>query len=373
MRRKPSCLLKMRPQPARAQQPLSRGLARAGGLTGLVAVALIPGFACSTSSRIQPALSGFPAAGRPVASAGHDPELWSSRRRIDFQRQVEIVAHNLMKSLPPVSGPGSVLYLGAHVADPGGDNALLLTEGVGAAAPEHPFLYSVDPVGPAAVAGLLPGDQLLAFAGVSIRRAGDLESVPSGLDPDSPLTVQVLRDGRELAFLLPKRYRQRGLELFVVDQDRIKAFTTHKGISVTTAMLEFLQSPDELAVVLGHEIAHVVRGHLSGSYLGVGYTLPFSRDVEREADRVGLELAYNAGYDPRVGVDIWERFASDLSGAFSSEFFATHPTSAERITLARNVAERLLASGPCPPRLTRIRGPRPPCGMQGETARPSPG
>ena len=117
---------------------------------------------------------------------------------------------------------------------------------------------------------------------------------------------------------------------------------------------------DEVAIVMGHEIAHALREHgrerMSEQYLkvaGIGLaatflnlsslkadllskavdltlTLPHSRTHETEADVIGLELAARAGYDPRAGVRVWKKMSA-AGGGQPPQFLSTHPSHASRI------------------------------------------
>jgi predicted Zn-dependent protease len=119
-------------------------------------------------------------------------------------------------------------------------------------------------------------------------------------------------------------------------------------------------SDDELAAIIGHEIAHALREHgrerasqqaaqnavlgIGGALLGIGdigtglaqivadvtYGLPNSREFEREADRMGVELAARAGYDPRAAVTLWQKMAQ-VGGGGPPQFLSTHPSSSSRI------------------------------------------
>ncbi|MFZ3114913.1 MAG: M48 family metallopeptidase [Syntrophales bacterium] len=125
---------------------------------------------------------------------------------------------------------------------------------------------------------------------------------------------------------------------------------------------------DELAAVMGHEIAHALREHgrerMSEAYVQqigmfglaalvgatakdeqkaaatmeiaslvttIGLTLPHSREQEREADRMGLELAARAGYDPQAAVSLWRKMTA-AGGATQPEFLSTHPSGESRIS-----------------------------------------
>ena len=120
-------------------------------------------------------------------------------------------------------------------------------------------------------------------------------------------------------------------------------------------------SDDEIAIVMGHEIAHALREHsreqvsqaiAAQTAIGVGAALlglgdgaanltgaayealiatRFSRTDESEADRIGLELSARAGYDPRAGVTLWQKMLKANQGGRPPEFLSTHPAEANRI------------------------------------------
>ncbi|HSE92230.1 MAG TPA: M48 family metallopeptidase [Methylomirabilota bacterium] len=133
-------------------------------------------------------------------------------------------------------------------------------------------------------------------------------------------------------------------------------------IAFYTGILDKLQmNDDEVAAVMGHEIAHALREHgrerasqqiatavgagVVGSALGVGkggtdlvalvgqvtFLLPYSRLHETEADRMGVELAARAGYDPRAAIALWQKMAKLADGGGTPSFLSTHPSNEERI------------------------------------------
>jgi predicted Zn-dependent protease len=116
---------------------------------------------------------------------------------------------------------------------------------------------------------------------------------------------------------------------------------------------------DEVAAIMGHEIAHALREHarermgktaatrigasLLSAFLGLGsagdtllnmggqlLTLKFSREDESEADIVGMELAARAGFDPHAGVTLWQKMLATSKGA-PPQFLSTHPSGTTRI------------------------------------------
>jgi len=151
----------------------------------------------------------------------------------------------------------------------------------------------------------------------------------------------------------------------VFRDDQANAFALPGGrIGVYEGLLKVAQNQDQLATVIGHEVAHVVARHpgerISTSYatqtglqllqilsgaassdknqlfgllgLGaqVGILLPFSRTQETEADRLGLDLMAKAGFDPRQSVELWRNMAK-VAGAKPPEFLSTHPSGTSRI------------------------------------------
>lgn len=146
--------------------------------------------------------------------------------------------------------------------------------------------------------------------------------------------------------------------------DQVNAFCMPGGrIAFFTGIIDKLKlTDDEIAAVMGHEIAHALREHgrdrmskstITGAVTGIGgailsawsgydvrglantagqmVVLKFSRDEEREADLVGLDIAARAGYDPRAGVALWNKMATLNGRGAPIELLSTHPGGANRI------------------------------------------
>jgi predicted Zn-dependent protease len=150
-------------------------------------------------------------------------------------------------------------------------------------------------------------------------------------------------------------------EVVLIGSQQVNAFCMPGGkIAFYWGILSRLQlSDDEVAMIMGHEMAHALREHarermgksfatrgaleLGSALLGLGntgrlvagmgeqmLTLVFSRDDESEADLVGMELAARAGYNPAAGVTLWQKMATVNKGA-PPEFLSTHPSGPTRI------------------------------------------
>lgn len=152
-------------------------------------------------------------------------------------------------------------------------------------------------------------------------------------------------------------------EVNVINSDELNAFCMPGGrIMVYSGLINKLNLTDaELAVVMGHEIAHALREHsrermsqamlaqgaigIGAAVLGVGSSTTdtagmayqalvatkFSRNDETEADRMGLELSARAAYDPRAGITLWQKMTAASGGARPPEILSSHPAGANRV------------------------------------------
>ncbi|MBE0637656.1 MAG: M48 family metallopeptidase [Bacteroidales bacterium] len=155
-------------------------------------------------------------------------------------------------------------------------------------------------------------------------------------------------------------------EINLINDDTPNAWAMPGGkMVVYTGILPYTKTPEGLAVVIGHEIAHVVARHgnermsqglliqtgglalsvalaekpaetqqlfMAAFGIGsqVGISLPFSRTHEYEADYLGLMFMAMAGYNPNAAVEFWERMSS-MGGAKPPEYLSTHPSDQNRI------------------------------------------
>jgi predicted Zn-dependent protease len=165
-------------------------------------------------------------------------------------------------------------------------------------------------------------------------------------------------------------------ETHIIGSNELNAWCMPGGkIAVYTGLMDKLAlSDDELAAVMGHEIAHALREHgrekasqavgvgfaaalggVIGAYYGldasVGQKLagvagdlafmrPNSRGMEQEADRIGVELAARAGYDPQAAISLWEKMAR-ASGSSAPQWLSTHPSNETRLADLRVYTERV--------------------------------
>ncbi len=230
-------------------------------------------------------------------------------------------------------------------------------------------VFAVAADSPAEAAGVRTGDVVVTVdgRGYATARQG-LEWLESWTESTLPLELK--RGGRIRSVVLQGvpacRY---AVEL--VPSDDVNAFADGKRVGITTGMMRFVESDDELALVIGHEIAHNVLGHVSrrqanslagallGALVDIGAAaagvdtggvgtrmgmqaggIAYAKDFEAEADYLGTYLAARAGFEIRDAPLLWRRMAVEHPGSIGGGFLATHPSTPERATaLARTVEE----------------------------------
>ncbi len=182
---------------------------------------------------------------------------------------------------------------------------------------------------------------------------------------DAAINAYVLCVTRELTAQLSGPAARLQWQVVVFDDLSPNAFALPGGkIGVNRGMLRVARTQDQLAAVVGHEIAHVQAEHanermsaayaassaiglgaaaasgmdpaygqavnLLGTGAQLGVLMPYSRAHEREADLMGLDLMARAGFDPDSSIVLWERMA-ELSSRKPPEFLSTHPSEETRM------------------------------------------
>ena len=162
-------------------------------------------------------------------------------------------------------------------------------------------------------------------------------------------------------------------ESHVLSTDEVNAWCMPGGkVAVYTGLINKLQvTDDELAAVMGHEMGHALREHTReqmsqqaitqtaigglGALFGIGdlgqsaagmvanvtMQLPKSRGMETEADRIGVELAARAGYNPQAAIALWQKMEK-LAGSQPPKWLSTHPPSADRVADLQNQIAKVM-------------------------------
>jgi len=212
---------------------------------------------------------------------------------------------------------------------------------------------------------LLPDEQMDAMGVQSFEQIK--QETP--ISKDQNITQYVLCIANKIIPNVPQNPDPGKWEVQVFEDEQANAFALPGyKIGVYTGLLKYAQNQDQLAAVMGHEVAHVIAKHsnervssqlateagmsiasavlgtqggensemiMAGLGLGVQYgiALPFSRGHESEADLIGLDLMAKSGFDPAESVTLWQNMAQ--AGQSPPEFTSTHPSSDTRIKQLR--------------------------------------
>jgi predicted Zn-dependent protease len=207
---------------------------------------------------------------------------------------------------------------------------------------------------------LMPSDELRVMgekAFLSLR-----SETPAAKEPTTNQYVQCVVQ----ALLAGIGSDAKDWELVVFESDEVNAFALPGGkIGVYTGLLKVATDQDQLAAVIGHEIAHVTQQHgnervsqafvaegglaaasaalggggekhdLAMAALGLGaqygVLMPYGRAQESEADLVGLDYMARSGFDPRAAITLWKNMSA-ATGEGPPEFMSTHPSHDTRIS-----------------------------------------
>jgi predicted Zn-dependent protease len=214
--------------------------------------------------------------------------------------------------------------------------------------------------------------QLLMVSNSEVSTLASTEFAKMKKLPNDPRLVKVKKIGLAIVTVARKEDKNKILpaanlwEFAIIDDKSPNAFAMPGGkIGFNVGMFPYAPTDDDIAVILGHEVSHVLNQHsnerisqgllvaagalivdeatknksahtrqawMTGFGLGAqfGILLPFSREHESEADHLGLLFMARAGYNPEYAPAFWSRF-SKAAGTKPPEFFSTHPADETRI------------------------------------------
>jgi hypothetical protein len=236
---------------------------------------------------------------------------------------------------------------------------------------ERPTAISVADGSPAAQAGIVAGDEIVALDGELIPVTGTPDWIGNWLKHNGEKPVQVdLRHGGASRTATVTPVMGCAIPINYVTADEANAFTDGHKIVISSAIVNLARTDAQLAVIIGHELAHANLGHiekrLQNAFLGaaggamldavitsttvrtggaftkafmraglMAYSVPF----EREADYVGAYYAARAGYELSGAEEIWRALGRSHPGG--TGFATTHPTTPERFIQMQKVAEEI--------------------------------
>jgi predicted Zn-dependent protease len=240
---------------------------------------------------------------------------------------------------------------------------------------EEPTVVAMVPDSPATTAGIAPGDVITAVNDqeTSSGKHGveQFETAVKG-SSGAPVELSIRQKGNAKKVSLAP-VAACSFPVTVKRTDTVNAYADGSGIVVTSGLMHFVESDDELALVVGHELGHdtmhhlrmertnIVIGTVAGGVVGALVTgltgvnviqpamdtgaqlaqMTYSQDFESEADYVGAYYAARAGYNVSHAADLWRRFAATHPEAIHLSRAATHPSTAKRFVALEEAAKEI--------------------------------
>lgn len=202
---------------------------------------------------------------------------------------------------------------------------------------EDPVVTGLVAGGPAARAGLLPGDAILSVGGQHVatiierRKAGALvaealvEEIAAS-DSTQSVAMSVRRNGETLQFQIQPA-RHCAARLVLVTNGGVDAHSDSHNVAISTGLMAFARSDDEIALAAAHEMAHIMLHHRKGGGIAA------RRRMEDAADSLGLRLMRCAGYDGEKALGLFQRLgAGDWLGFLRAP---THRSFGKRVARLR--------------------------------------
>jgi membrane-associated protease RseP (regulator of RpoE activity) len=222
------------------------------------------------------------------------------------------------------------------------------------ASEEPSVLFMIDG-GPAQLAGLQARDRLVSIYGIPAKESKAIAEKLRASSMDTPVPVLVRRGSQTLAFAI-KGVPACDYPLGLSEEQVVNAYADGDRIMITRGMMSFARTDEELALVIGHEMAHDAMKHLEakrqnaagglvadialailtrGAYrqssISNAAGQAYSQEFEAEADYVGLYMLARTGYSITDAPNFWRRMAASNPASIKGSHSASHPSTAYRM------------------------------------------
>ena len=335
-------------------------------VTALIVAAFIAG--CAPTSQLPTVDEGL------ARAEAHKQRMEATAAHVENLRRLHDVSFHILKSNVELCGK-KVRHFGGYAGftldqmDKEWRDSMRLQFGVG----NRVTIFGVGRDSPAQRAGLRPRDKIHRVNGTDIgtgKRAFQRLGKALKKNGSNPTDLTIDRDGQSLELTITP-VLSCDYPVVIVQDDRVNAYADGTKVAISAGMIRFTESDDELALIIGHELAHNTRGHIDakrgnvllGGIIGAlatGLTgvrmtdigqqagaAAFSQEFEAEADYVGVYHAARAGYTVEKAAEFWRRMARIHPQAINLAG-STHPSTAKRflaVQAASSEVERKRVAG----------------------------
>lgn len=286
----------------------------------------------------------------------------------EAQKQLDILAEELVSekkrlrtvhwrlatkgvALCPKVGPAWGVELGTTPKGELGDSMVRL---FGTSADIPTVLFTIAG-SPAEAAGIKPGDKVISIHGIASTDSKAIAEKRKTAKPDETMPV-VIRRGTQMQTLSVNTVAACDYPAVLDQQQILNAFADGERIMITRGMMAFARTDEELALIVGHELAHNTMRHMDakkmnaaggfiadlalavltrGAYRQSSMTeaagRAYSQEFESEADYVGLYMMAAAGYNIDDAPKFWRRMAAANPGNIKGTHSASHPSTSYRM------------------------------------------
>lgn len=336
-----------------------------------------------------------------IKEEGLRHEIARVQERIDVVARINDIGYPILRSATDLCGPEWVaLDDGIRLFSResfGEDNQDVAVEGFGMTTYRPQVRYVIKD-SPGSRAGVKAGDQLIMYQGIPVTdEKGSLDALTKALTDRGAVTT------RAFAYKFRRNNREFSTDIvveevcdyaiYVSDEPTINAFADDESVYFTKSIMT-LMDDSQLAVIFGHETAHIIMSHnekhsanqvpaqIAGmtadimlALLGVNtqgtFTemasnaarMQFSADFEAEADVVGMYLLARAGYPYQDAGELWRKMSANSEDNDAIYEETSHPPNAERYLILRDTAEEItklkLENKPLTPPLPETWTPKP--------------
>jgi beta-barrel assembly-enhancing protease len=238
---------------------------------------------------------------------------------------------------------------------------------------ELPKIVAVFEKSPAEKAGIKSGDQIISINGAPFpQRPEEIGRFVSSWGTNAVLDMEVLR-GESTLHIDIEQAPYCDYPVVLLDSNEVNAAADGEKIYVTRGLMRFMDNDSELAAVIGHELAHNTRGHVtmakknslaaglggllldiaaaaagvntqaafSKAGMNIGQSL-YSKDMEREADYVGLYILALSGYNIDGAPNIFRRLGTANPKSIEGKYAVSHPSTPERYVYLEKTVEEIV-------------------------------